>query len=76
MTFLLPLLKHIPDLDDYVSTQEATDVLILRVETVREFLRYGKLEGLKIGRTWLVPREAITDYQKHTAEKAKHDPTR
>ena len=65
-----------PDLADYMTTQETADTLKLHIETVRLFLRYKKLEGIKVGRTWLVSRAAVKDYQEQTAGKEKHDPTR
>jgi hypothetical protein len=34
------------------------------------------LDGVKIGRTWLVKREALDDYMKRTAQMDKHDPRR
>ena len=68
--------EAMPDLEDYVTTQEAAKELDLHIETVRMFLRYKKLNGLKIGRTWLVSRESIAEYQEQTTGKEKHDPTR
>jgi excisionase family DNA binding protein len=73
---ILPPTETMPDLEDYVTTQEAADELDLHIETVRMFLRYKKLEGLKIGRTWLVARESIKAYREQTTGKEKHDPTR
>ena len=39
-------------------------------------MREGSIQGLKIGRTWLVKREALDSYMKRTAKMAKHDPRR
>jgi excisionase family DNA binding protein len=65
-----------PDLADYMSTEDAAKALDLHVETIRLFLRYKKLDGLKVGRTWLVSRAAVKAYQAQVAGKEKHDPTR
>ena len=65
-----------PDLKDYVTTEEAAETLSLHIETIRLFLRYKKLEGLKVGRTWLVSRKSVEQYSKETADKDKHDPRR
>jgi excisionase family DNA binding protein len=73
---LFSLTDDMPDLDDYVTTEEAAKELDLHVETVRLFLRYKKLDGMKVGRTWIVSRKSIRDYQEQTEGKEKHDPTR
>jgi excisionase family DNA binding protein len=65
-----------PDLADFTLTEDAAKTLSLHVETVRLFLRYKKLDGLKVGRTWLVSRAAVKAYQEQMAGKDKHDPTR
>lgn len=72
----IALLPKMPDLKDYRTTEEAAETLDLHVETVRLFLRYKKLEGLKVGNTWLVSRKSIEAYRKSIAGKDKHDPRR
>jgi hypothetical protein len=39
-------------------------------------MREGSIEGVRIGRTWLVRRVALDGYMKRTAKMAKHDPRR
>jgi len=65
-----------PDFADYMTTEEAAELLGLHVETIRLFLRYKRFTGKKWGRTWLVSRQSVTDYQKENADKEKHDPRR
>jgi len=65
-----------PDLNEFVSTEEAAERLKYHVEHVRRMMREGSIAGLKIGRTWLVKREALDSYMKRTAKMAKHDPRR
>jgi excisionase family DNA binding protein len=65
-----------PDLNEFISTEEAAEKLKYHVEHVRCMMREGSIEGLKIGRTWLVKREALDSYVKRTAQMAKHDPRR
>jgi excisionase family DNA binding protein len=65
-----------PELAGFVTTQEAAEALNLHVETIREFLRDGTLEGLKVGYMWFVSKKAIEGYRKKTAGKDKHDPRR
>ncbi len=68
--------REMPDLSDFISTEEAAEKLKYHVEHVRRMMREGSIQGLKIGRTWLVQREALEGYMKRTAKMAKHDPRR
>ncbi len=69
---LLPM----PDLVDYTTTQDAASKLDLHVITVRRLLREKELDGLKVGRTWLVSKASMQAYQKRTQGMNKHDPRR
>ena len=66
----------IPDLNEFISTEEAAEKLNYHVEHVRRMMREGSIEGVKIGRTWLVRRTALDRFMKRTAKMAKHDPSR
>ena len=72
----LPHNLPMPDLDDYVSTQEAANQLGYHIDHVRRMLRQGDLEGLKVGITWLVSKKSVNKYLKETEGKNKFDPTR
>ncbi len=65
-----------PDLDDYVTTQEAAKIFEFHIEHVRRMLREGDLQGLKVGKTWLVSKESIRKYQEFTQNMGKYDPKR
>ncbi len=65
-----------PDLKEFISTEEAVEKLKYHVEHVRRMVQERSLDGVKIGRTWLVKREALDDYMKRTAQMTKHDPRR
>lgn len=65
-----------PDLNEYIQTEDAAQKLNYHVEHVRRMMREGSLKGIKIGRTWLVQRQSLEDYVKHTTEMSKHDPRR
>lgn len=41
------------------TTQEVADIFRVKVETVREWLRTGKLTGYKVGRAYLIPQEKV-----------------
>ena len=68
--------RDMPDLNEFISTEEAAEKLKYHVEHVRRMMREGSIEGVKIGRTWLVRRAALDGYMKRTASMAKHDPRR
>lgn len=65
-----------PDIADYITTEEAATKLGFNVIHVRAMIRDGKLEGLKAGRSWLVSKKAIEAYLKKTSGMSKHDPRR
>jgi len=76
LSLRMGVLSDMPDLNEFVSTEEAAEKLKYHVEHVRRMMREGSIAGLKIGRTWLVKREALDSYMKRTAKMAKHDPRR
>jgi len=71
-----PPLEQMPDLTDYMTTQEAAEKLGYHVESVRRMLRDQELEGVKWGKSWFVLRASIKEYQKQTEGMSKFDPRR
>lgn len=65
-----------PDLSDYMTTQEAAKALGYHVESIRRLLREGDLQGLKVGTLWLVQRASVTEYIQKNAGLDKFDPRR
>ena len=65
-----------PDLNEFISTEEAAEKLKYQVEHVHRMMREGRIAGLKIGRTWPICREAMDSYMKCTFKMAKHNPRR
>ena len=45
-----------------LTPQEASKVMRLNVQTVMAWCREGRLTASKIGRNWLIPREAIEEH--------------
>lgn len=41
------------------TTREVAFVFRVKVETIREWLRTGKIHGTRIGKSYLVPQEEI-----------------
>lgn len=42
-----------------MTIREAAEILGLKVRTLREWIRKGKIEAGKIGKVWIIPYEAI-----------------
>jgi excisionase family DNA binding protein len=65
-----------PDLAEYMTTQEAAEKLGFHVKTIPMMLRNKTLEGIRFGRAWLVSRKSVTDYLDKTQGMSKNDPRR
>ena len=65
-----------PDLTEYIETSQAAEKLNYHVEHVRRMMREGSLQGIKIGRTWLVQKKSLDEYVARNANMNKHDPRR
>jgi len=48
-----------------LTVPEASEFLGHSVQHIRLLIREGKLNGYKIGRDWMIPRSAITEYDTH-----------
>jgi len=68
--------RTMPDLSEYMTTQEAADMMGFHLESVRRMLREKELDGLKWGREWLVLRKSVMKYLERTAGMEKFDPRR
>jgi excisionase family DNA binding protein len=67
---------RMPDLKDYMTTEEAAAALGFHIDHIRRMLREGDLVGIKVGITWLVSKESVKQYKEATSGKNKYDPTR
>ena len=65
-----------PDLADYMTTEEAAKRLGYHLESIRRMLRDKELDGVKLGREWLVSRKSVEKYLKDNAGLGKFDPRR
>ncbi|MFZ6029194.1 MAG: helix-turn-helix domain-containing protein [Chloroflexota bacterium] len=69
--------SSMPDLADYMTTEDAAQILGFHIDHVRRMLREGDLQGEKIsGKTWLVYRPSVKAYQEKTSGLNKFDPRR
>jgi len=48
------------DLDEYVTSKEAAEILNLRYPTLMARIARGKLDSIQVGRTHLVKKEDLT----------------
>ncbi len=69
-------LHTMPNLADYLTTQEAATKLGFHVDHIRRMLRTGDLVGLKVGQMWFVSKASIDKYRKATEGMDKYDPRR
>lgn len=54
---------------DILSTQEVAELLECESKTVEEKLRRGELPGVKLGRSWMCPRQALFETLNELAKK-------
>ncbi|MDW7729699.1 MAG: helix-turn-helix domain-containing protein [Bacillota bacterium] len=47
---------------EYLTVEEAAAILKVRENTVRDWLKSGKLKGFKVGRVWRLTEEAIAEF--------------
>lgn len=48
-------------MNEILTTDEAADLLDCETRTVEDALREGTLPGLKLGRSWMIPRAALLE---------------
>jgi excisionase family DNA binding protein len=65
-----------PDLEEFMTTQEAAEKLGFTVASVRQLVYKNKLKSVKFGRSLLIPKKAVKEYQEKTAGMSKNDPRR
>jgi len=65
-----------PDLAEYMTTQEAAMKLGFHVKSIQNMVKNKTLEGVRFGRAWLVSRKSVQDYFEKTKDMSKNDPRR
>ena len=48
--------------DDILTVAEVMDLLYVGKNTVYRLLNEGELNGFRIGRTWKIPRDSLTEF--------------
>lgn len=65
-----------PDLAEYMTTQEASEKLGLTIRAVNRLVASKKLEGVRVGRMYLISRVSVKSYLEKTKDMSKNDPRR
>jgi len=65
-----------PDLSEFMTTQQAAKILGFTVASVRQMVFKKKLESTRFGRSILIPKKAVTEYLEKTKGMSKNDPRR
>jgi excisionase family DNA binding protein len=62
--------------DEYLTIEEAASRVKVKPDTVRLWLRTGRLKGLKAGRLWRVKTTDLEAFLEQSAKKAikRHEP--
>ena len=65
-----------PDLAEFMTTQEAAKKLGFTIDSVRQMVFKKKLESTRFGRSILIPKKAVSEYLEKTKGMSKNDPRR
>ena len=65
-----------PDLAEFMTTREAAQQLGFNVRSIPYMIKSKTLDGIRIGRAWLVTRKSVQKYIKKTEGMKKNDPRR
>lgn len=65
-----------PDLNEFMTTQEAAEKLDLTIRAVNRLVSSKKLEGVRVGRMYLISRVSVKSYLNKTKDMSKNDPRR
>ena len=75
-TITKPQEKAMPDLAEFMTTDQAAKALDYTVESVRQMVFKKKIESIRFGRSILIPKKAVKEYLAKTKGMSKHDPRR
>jgi len=74
--FSSPTSNTMPDLAEYMTTQEAAQVLGFHVKSIPSMMKDKELDGVRFGKVWLVSRKSVQEYLEKTKGMSKNDPRR
>ena len=65
-----------PDLAEFITTQEAADALGFTMQGISKLIRQNKLNAERFGKAYLVSKVSASAYLETTKGKSKNDPWR
>ncbi len=65
-----------PDLSEFMTTREAAKKLGFNVRSIPYMVKNKTLEGVRVGRAWLVSKKSVQEYLGKTKGLSKNDPRR
>jgi excisionase family DNA binding protein len=68
--------QAMPDLSEFMTTQEAAEKLDLTIRAVNRLVSGKKLESVRVGRMYLISRASVRSYLNQTKDMSKNDPRR
>lgn len=68
--------KTMPDLTEFMTTEEAAAILGFQVKSIRNMVYNGTLQASRWGRSLLISRKSVTEYLEKTQGMSKNDPRR
>lgn len=69
-------LSTMPNLNQFLTTQDAAKKLGFSTTSIRNLIYQQKLRAVRIGRTVLIEKRSFMAYRKRTRGMKKHDPRR
>lgn len=58
---------------DYLTSKEASQEFGINPNTIRNWLKHGKIEGLKKGNIWLISKKKLSQFMKKNDDLKKND---
>lgn len=74
--FTLTHKKKMPDITEFMTTQEAAEKLGFTIRAVNRLVATKRLEGIRLGRMYLISRKSVNIYVDKTDGMSKNDPRR
>jgi excisionase family DNA binding protein len=68
--------QTMPDIEEFMTTQEAAEKLDLTIRAVNRLVAGNKLDGIRVGRMHLISRASVKSYLDKTRDMSKNDPRR
>jgi len=68
-----PALNLMPDLSEFVTTQEAAQELGYHVNHVRRMVKNGYLKAERFGHSLLITKSSLKEFKEHSIKYRKHD---